>query len=406
MPGIRVALFCMPEFGHLQRLLPVISSLREAGAEPHVFSDRHFRGAIRASGGVFHDLFRQRPLAAADSRSRPIPCRYVSFAGHFAESVITDVTALAPQLIINDAFAVIARPVAECLRLPRINICPGHNMPPETAIAELQSDPRVQLDDACLRAVALLRDHYGLADASPFSYMGGPSTQLNLISEPQEFLTPAEQAAFEPCAFFGSLAEPQPTRAESAQTVDPFPVAGEGALKIYASLGTVVWRYYADTAWSLLQALSQAAKERRDLAVLIGLGGQLRERAPARIAGPRVRVEAYVDQRQVLAHTGVFLTHQGLNSTHEAIFHGVPMLSYPFFSDQPGLARRCREFGLAEPLAEAVRETVTAGDIHAALERMKLKRDLFNERLAEARNWELAAMAGRPAVIERILDFA
>ena len=82
------------------------------------------------------------------------------------------------------------------------------------------------------------------------------------------------------------------------------------------------------------------------------------------------------------------------------------MLSYPFFSDQPGLARRCREFGLAEPLAEAVRETVTAGDIHAALERMKLKRDLFNERLAEARNWELAAMAGRPAVIERILDFA
>ena len=60
----------------------------------------------------------------------------------------------------------------------------------------------------------------------------------------------------------------------------------------------------------------------------------------------------------------------------------------------------------AEPLAEAVRETVTAGDIHAALERMKLKRDLFNERLAEARNWELAVMAGRPAVIERILDFA
>ncbi|MDO8863396.1 glycosyltransferase [Haliea sp. E1-2-M8] len=406
MARIRIALFCMPEFGHMKRLLPIIANLTEVGVEPHVFSDQRFRSAIKASGGVFHDLFRQRPLAAADNRSRPIPCRYVSFAAHFAESVIAEVATLAPHLIIHDAFAVIARPVAECLQLPRVNICPGHNMPPRTAMSELQLDPRVQLDDACLRAVATLRDRYGLADASPFSYMGGLSTQLNLICEPPEFLTPAERSAFEPCAFFGSLGDDQPSPTGSTRNANPFPSAEEGTSKIYASLGTVIWRYYADAAWTLLQALSQAAHDRGDLAVLIALGGQSRECVPAGIAGPRVRLEEYVDQRQVLAQAGVFLTHQGLNSTHEAIFHGVPMLSYPFFSDQPGLARRCGELGLAETLTTEIRGTVTASNIHAALQRIQCGRGELSQRLADARTWELAVMAARPTVIERILALA
>ncbi|MFU8765768.1 MAG: glycosyltransferase [Haliea sp.] len=405
MPGIKVALFCMPETGHVQRLLPIIAHLVAAGAEAHVFCDRRFYPAISASGGVCHNLFRQRPLAAADSRSRPIPCRYVSFAAHFAESVITEVAALAPQLIIHDAFAVIARPVAERLQLPRINICPGHNMPPQKAIPELQRDPRVQLDAACLRAVTLLRERYGLEDASPFSYIGGLSRHLNLICEPPEFLTTTERAVFAPCAFFGSLSDDQ-NPYNDGRIDNLFPKAAEGALKVYASLGTVIWRYYADTAWSLLQALSRVARERDDLRVLIGLGGQSPESIPAGITGPRVQVQAYVDQRQVLAQTDVFLTHQGMNSTHEAIINGVPMLSYPFFSDQPGLARRCQELGLAQPLTEEARGTITADDIHAALENIQSQRDLFTERLANARAWELAVMAARPVVIERILRFA
>ncbi len=406
MANTRAVVFCMPEFGHLQRLLPLIECLHAAAVETHVFSDQRFGGAIRASGGIFHDLFRQRPLDAADDRSRPIPCRYVSFAAHFAGSVSAEVAALAPDLIIHDAFAVIARPIAGRLQWPRINICPGHNMLPGPAIAALQSDPRVQLDDRCRRAVETLRDHYGLEDASPFSYMGELNAQLNLICEPPEFLTPAERAAFEPCAFFGSLATPQSAGADTTGSDNPFPAMEQAAIKVYASLGTVIWRYYEDAAWQLLQALTATARERRDLAVLIGLGGHRTEQARAEIAGPRVRVASYVNQRQVLAQADIFLTHQGLNSTHEAVFHTVPMLSYPFFSDQPGLARRCRELGIAEPLVETVRGPVTAADMHAALDRIQRQRPQITQRLAEVRGWELTVMDARRAVIERILALA
>ena len=51
----------------------------------------------------------------------------------------------------------------------------------------------------------------------------------------------------------------------------------------------------------------------------------------------------------------VFVTHHGLNSTHEAIYHRTPMLSYPFFGDQPYLANRCRDLGLSVPLVDTWR---------------------------------------------------
>jgi hypothetical protein len=82
------------------------------------------------------------------------------------------------------------------------------------------------------------------------------------------------------------------------------------------------------------------------------------------------------------------------------------MVSYPFFSDQPGLAARCQELRLAEPLAEELRGTVTTRDIYAALERVQNRLGTIRQKLAEARAWELAVMARRPAVIERILGLA
>ncbi|HZI84146.1 MAG TPA: hypothetical protein VFF44_09550, partial [Casimicrobiaceae bacterium] len=100
----------------------------------------------------------------------------------------------------------------------------------------------------------------------------------------------------------------------------------------------------------------------------------------------------------------VMFTHQGLNSTHEAIYCRTPMISYPFFSDQPGLARRCQAFGLALPLAASgPRGPVTSADVDDAIARITATRTDFDARLAEARTWEVATIAARPGVLERIV---
>ena len=113
-----------------------------------------------------------------------------------------------------------------------------------------------------------------------------------------------------------------------------------------------------------------------------------------------------MDQWAALARADVFVTHHGLNSTHEAIFHGVPMISYPISWDQPGLARRCRELGLAIPLAEEERAAVGPEEVEAALAAFARGRDALRRRLLEAAGWERDVVARRGAVVDRVMALA
>ena len=55
---------------------------------------------------------------------------------------------------------------------------------------------------------------------------------------------------------------------------------------------------------------------------------------------------------QIPAHpnTRLFITHAGLLSTQEAIYHGVPMVDIPIFGDQDFNAHRATELGIAVTL--------------------------------------------------------
>ena len=164
---------------------------------------------------------------------------------------------------------------------------------------------------------------------------------------------------------------------------------------MYVSFGTVIWRYDSREALAALEAIATA------------LGGATPD--PARVAAlarPNVKVERYVDQWSVLREANVFVTHQGLNSTHEAIFHGVPMLSYPFFWDQPALAATCERLGLALPLAASPRGPIAAADVTAALDLLVRRRDAMRLALSRALEWERSTIAGRPAVVDRVLALA
>ena len=104
--------------------------------------------------------------------------------------------------------------------------------------------------------------------------------------------------------------------------------------------------------------------------------------------------------------TDLFVTHHGLNSTHEAIFNRVPMLSYPFFWDQPGLAAKCQAFGIARPLSAAARGAVTAESATRAITGILQEHATIASCLEEARERELAVMAGRNQVLDQIAAIA
>ena len=81
------------------------------------------------------------------------------------------------------------------------------------------------------------------------------------------------------------------------------------------------------------------------------------------------------------------------------------MISYPFFGDQPALARRCQELELAVALTDEPQGPVEPGRLLASLDRLGDESARFAERLSEAREWELRTMAGRGEIFDRMLAF-
>jgi UDP:flavonoid glycosyltransferase YjiC (YdhE family) len=394
----------MPEGGHFQRLRTLISLMSGPAFSVHVLTHRTFQTQVERAGAIFTDLFAVHSLDDADRDSMPVPCRYVSFAGHFADDISREVEKLNPALIVHDDFAVIGRVVAGRLDVPRVNVCSGHNVAPSLFLSILEEDPRVRLSDRCHEAVEILRTRYGIEDASPFCYVSSLSPHLNLYCEPPAFLEESDRSAFEPIAFWGSL----PSTHDLPRDDDGESRFGSGSsqgLKAYVSFGTVVWRYYADQALAALAAVTESFARMPDARVVTSLGGNgYRGSARARLTRPNVTVENWVDQWRVLRETDVFLTHHGLNSTHEAIYHRVPMISYPFFWDQPAQAERCQRFQLAIPLTDGLRAEVRGDDVDVALSRLSANRESMGEALSTAHQWETEVVANRPRVLQRISE--
>nr|XP_051683944.1 UDP-glucuronosyltransferase 2B14-like [Oryctolagus cuniculus]XP_051684480.1 UDP-glucuronosyltransferase 2B14-like [Oryctolagus cuniculus] len=53
--------------------------------------------------------------------------------------------------------------------------------------------------------------------------------------------------------------------------------------------------------------------------------------------GPNTQTYKWVPQNDVLGHpkTKAFVTHGGANGIYEAIHHGIPMVGFPLFGEQP-----------------------------------------------------------------------
>ena len=387
--------------GHLRRVLPLVSALARRGLPVHVYTHRTFRDLVERSGGGFVDLFARHTLEDADAESTLMGCKQVSFAGHFAHEVVEEILELEPGLLVCDTFAVVGRAVGSVLDLPFVNVCNGHDFDPDRYVAEMRAALSIVVSERCERAVELLRVRYGLADATPFSYLHGHSPHLNLYSEPAEWLPESRRQAFEPVAFYGSLPSDDPLRSEQAQGI-AFPRNGE-RLKVYVSFGTVPWWWWPDHILETLERLTAYLGRRDDVSAVVGLGRSTVEGAVEQLARQNVAVARYVDQWRVLQDADVFVTHNGLSSTHEAIYHLVPMLSYPIFADQPALAQLCRSFGLALPLVETPRAGLSEERLETALAEVGARRDAFRVALECAREWELAALADREEVHERIV---
>ncbi|GAA3837605.1 glycosyltransferase [Saccharothrix violaceirubra] len=80
-----------------------------------------------------------------------------------------------------------------------------------------------------------------------------------------------------------------------------------------------------------------------------------------------VSVHTRVPQVAVLRHASVFLSHAGMNSVLESLWHGVPLVTVPQIPEQRAVAARTAELGLGvvvdRPTPEALRAAVASATV-------------------------------------------
>jgi MGT family glycosyltransferase len=80
---------------------------------------------------------------------------------------------------------------------------------------------------------------------------------------------------------------------------------------------------------------------------------------------PTVQVQPWFPQLAVLRQSAAFITHAGMNSIMEALYYGVPMLTFPQMPEQAVNADRVAALGLGRPLDL---QAVTADALRAAVD--------------------------------------
>ncbi len=331
----RIIFVNVPAHGHTNPTLPLVRELVQRGESVIYYSFDVFQHAIEQTGATFRSY--QHLLSLDYTRPDPnlfrLATTLLDATATLLPSLLDSVTADAPDLIIYDSLCPWGKYVAQLLACPAICSTTTFALTPRLALGSLtQIVELIRMYFTAhpqrrqFHAIARTLGHtYGLPQPQPLD-MFRNEAELNLVYTSAEF-QPAGASFSSRFKFVGpSLAPPE------VDTPLPFPLPTNTPV-LYISLGTLFnedisfYRTCFDTFASM------------SIYVIMSVGAKVSVEQLGHIPA-NFTVRQSVPQLAVLRHAQVFITHGGMNSVHEALFLGVPMVVIPQAADQHFVAQR------------------------------------------------------------------
>ncbi len=337
---MKIAWFCIPAHGHTNPTLALVKALTGAGHEVVYFSFEPFREAIERAGATFipcDDCQPDMDMAGDGDRVG----KDLVFATELLvestlaldERVTEMIAALAPDLIVSDSVAYWGKLAAMKHGVPYVSST--------TTFAFNRYSAKYMQQGAGSLLKMLLGMPKMNRELNKLRDKGYPvKSILQIITNDNETPTIVYTSkGFQPCAdtfsdkycFIGPSIRPVET-----------PMQKTASKTVYVSLGTVVKNpaFYENC----IQALGGTGYQ-----VVVSLGERAR-----RLGDTPANVQVYdrVDQMAALAIADVFVTHCGMNSVSEALYHETPLVMLPQTPEQGAVAKRVAELGAGKLLDE------------------------------------------------------
>ncbi len=356
--------FNVPGHGHVNPSLPLVAELVRRGHQIIYFISEGYRARVEAAGAVYRpyatihdDYFDGRGLSG--SVPQQVAYELITTTEEILPNLLETTRAANPDYILFDGMCPWGYMVARTLGLPAIAslALPPVAAPPPRAMLNLLPLfltllPMLFRDfgkglEANKRAKALTK-HYNLP---PFGMVG----IINNVGDISISYTSAEFQSFADSAhksvrFVGWTVNETPAN-------EPFSFERlQGRRLIYVSMGTL----NNDDIGFFKMCIEAFAGG--DHFVMMTTGGRIQPDAFGTLS-ENVAVYEWVPQIEVLKRAALFISHGGMNSVHDSLYFGVPLLVVPQQFEQTTNAMRVVELGAGLMLkakqvnAQAIRDS-------------------------------------------------
>jgi len=386
-----------PAHGHVNPMLPLFQELVSRGDEVVVHLPREFESAVRHTGATLRLLDDTLSLpssisgggAPALTQVMPLLLGVMCRGLRETPRLLEQARAEQADCIVYDPMAMWGRLIARALPLPRAIFQTSFGLSHSPTLqAALKKDMPGLPPPRALRSILelmwtseVLHWRHGL----PRVGMRDAFTSIEdlyFIPVPRSYQPDASNFD-ERFVFIGPSVTPRNDRGD-------FPLEQlDGKPVLLISLGTTPMNQRPD----FYKACFEAFRDTR-WQVVMACGKGLE---PASL-GPvpsNILVRQHVPQLDVLQRARVFISHGGMNSTMESLWHGVPLAVFPQFGDQPLNASRVTELGMGITLTaqnavdpKVLRDTVERLDTDP---RYRTRLSEFKRELREAGGHRRAA---------------
>jgi MGT family glycosyltransferase len=371
-----IAVLTLPAYGHVNPLLPIVAELVRHGHAVSVFGNPEFAPLVRQTGATFLAYapgLKQSDIAASVSRGDLMRWLAVilSATAPLLGGVLATLETHKPDVLVFDGTAVWGEMAATRLRVPSVSVSTAFLF---EVFAGLEGGR--EFLGYMWSLLKLFPQFVGAWSSMALYGIRNLPWRMPIMPRQGDLTLVLTSKAIHPrsrrfnnprFAFVGSAIEAS-TRAETFDfaRLDSRPL-------IYASLGTL---HIGNTRFfdTCIQALADLPAQ---ILLSVGRGTDLSRfaHAPANFI-----VADSFPQLAILARASLFITHTGLNSMHEGLWFGVPMVAVPQQFEQLRNARSIGRAGAGIVLdAETRGRPVTAAELRSAVDTVS-RNPSFRER--------------------------
>ncbi len=328
----KIVFFCIPAHGHTNPTLNVVKELINKGHQVWYYSYEAFREKIESTGAHFI------PCDAYDMEQHLTPEDGARIGKDLAfstkilvdttlaldDAILEDMEKLQPDCIVADSMAVWGKAIAIKLNIPFVSSTTTFAF--NQYSAKIMKQSIGQLFNMIFSMPRINKDLKRLQDK------GYPITNiLSIIQNDNDTNTIVYTSKeFQPCA--ETFSDKYSFVGPSIRETDKLVKKNANKL-IYISLGTVnnmMTDFYKNCI---------AALKNTEYQVIMSVGEYIDIKSLGEIPG-NFKILPSVDQIAVLKEADAFLTHCGMNSVNEGLYHEVPLVLFPQTPEQGGVARR------------------------------------------------------------------